>query len=241
MAKRKVVSLEDAIRMTKVKVDMDEALITVDRGVVSNGGTQPPIGDYALHHLYDDTKLGYDGKFWRSKCDALILERSELERDLLGKLRALLEKYETQTELLKLLEQKVQESGEQTDSHQEHNGLVLAHEKIKLYEMMTSMTVDKTGENEYTILLQLCLVRMRLYCHRTCAAKRSYWNQPMHRWCSETPSCACSPSQLTKQSRALKPMVETVWQRKAVSTTNIVYYRTKYCPHMFIYRYFSLN
>jgi hypothetical protein len=143
-------SLEDAIRVTKVKVDMDEQLITVERDIVSRGSSIPPIGDFALQHLHDGTKLSYDGKFWKGKCDTLPAERQELESIFLEKMRAMLEKYDRQCELLRLLEKKAQESTHQIDSGQLCTDLAAAEEKLRVYETLTSMTIDITGEKEYT-------------------------------------------------------------------------------------------
>jgi uncharacterized protein YihD (DUF1040 family) len=93
----------------------------------------PPIGNYALHHLHDDTELSYDGKFWKSKakCDTLVAERRELENIFLEKMPALLGKKDRHSDLLRFLEKKAEDSTHQIDYGQLCTDLVVAQEKLR--------------------------------------------------------------------------------------------------------------
>jgi hypothetical protein len=149
MTKR--VSLEEAIRVSRLKVEINDELITLQSSKLADSGgmTVPPLGGYALKQLSDDDNenLTYDGKFWKGKLRELYNERMSLEQRLSSQLKDTVGMYNELREYTLELEQKCQlaknsdnESSLQLDSALE--------DKLKWYESLTSTKIDVLGETE---------------------------------------------------------------------------------------------
>lgn len=141
MASRKRIKLEDAIRVAKVQVEIDDEAITLER---SSGPTECPISEYAQRKLSDDTNLGYEAKYWKRQCELVCEDRSTLERSLLDKLGSVLKRYDHLREYIKTLEASVQET-ENEHASELDDAIAL----IDAYKSMTGMTIEGTG-SEFT-------------------------------------------------------------------------------------------
>ena len=145
--KRKTISLEDCIKKSRVEVEIDEKMITIERKRYTEikDGTEPNIGEYAINQLNNDTQLDYEAKFWKGKCAKLIDERNNLEKQLLNKLGAVLQKYEHLRDYSKQLEKiSSDDSSCNTDQSYLKAEIETAMKKIHVYETLTSMKITAT-------------------------------------------------------------------------------------------------
>lgn len=150
MSKRKF-SLDAAIRVAKVKVDIDDEYITVQKSDPLHGVASTKIGPYATSHVHDkDTNLNYQAKFWKGKCEALTDERAVLEEQLVEKLSSVVKKYDDLRTYAQLLEEKCSRAPSANELDKTSIALETAAKKITLYESMTSMAVDINDDNVYT-------------------------------------------------------------------------------------------
>jgi predicted amino acid-binding ACT domain protein len=93
MTARKKIKLEDAIRTTNMQVDINEANITLMRKAYRSAKCTSPLANYAQQQLYsDESNLGYEGKYWKRQCEALLQDRVTV----VEKLGSLLKQYDNQ-------------------------------------------------------------------------------------------------------------------------------------------------
>jgi len=158
-------SLADAIRKAKVKVDIDDGIVIIEReqlnaSQLSNVPTTR-IGTYALQHVNSDYEnLSYEAKYWKEKCSVLLNERNQIEETMTRKLNELFGKYEHLSHYARLLEQNkagLQEND--TNKSSESISLELCEEKLRVYELLTSTTVEKGSESEYVCTAKNPLAR----------------------------------------------------------------------------------
>jgi hypothetical protein len=128
-------SFADAIKKSRVEVDIDDEMITLERKTVAVGSTQPPLGQYALKRLYDDTELGYEAKYWKRKCEEACLERKALETKLLGKLDGVIWCYD-----------KLRSEKSEFDANSELNSYRLV---LRAYQTLTGMIVEAQPDGKY--------------------------------------------------------------------------------------------
>jgi hypothetical protein len=93
MTARKKVKLEDAIRTTKMQVDINEENVTLLRKAYRSAESASPLASYAQQQLYsDESNLGFEGKYWKRQCEALLQDSVAV----IEKLRSLLLQYDNQ-------------------------------------------------------------------------------------------------------------------------------------------------
>ena len=106
-------TLEAAIRRTRVNVEIDEEMISIERQQCvqrqAENVQSTDIGQFAIDHMNDDDQnMAYDAKFWKRKCQVLYEEKGTLEKEFLRKFGLVLDKYDSLRAYTKLLEQKLQ-------------------------------------------------------------------------------------------------------------------------------------
>lgn len=159
MAKRKL-TLDDAIRSAKVKVELDENCITIEKEDPLRGVDSTKIGEFAIDHMHDeDHNLNYQAKFWKRKCEQLSNERALLEKQLVDKIGVIVNKYDDLRSYSQLLEDKYENAPSVDAMNTMSSALATATAKIALYEMMTAMSVEIKEDREYVCTMKNPLAR----------------------------------------------------------------------------------
>lgn len=149
------VSLEDAIRKAKVRVDIDSNSVTIEREQMLrrpvSGSSQ--IGKYALENVSDSSSnLSYDAKFWKEKCAVLLQERKEVEAQLSEKIVSVLKKYDDLSRYAKMLEQTTDvsvTSGKRKRNFLDNENAELLLEKLQVFELLTGTTIEMGDDSDY--------------------------------------------------------------------------------------------
>lgn len=142
------VSLEDAIRKARVRVEIDSSSVIIEREQIHFAASQ--VGKYALEHIKDSSSdSSYDAKFWREKCAILMHERKEAEAQLSKKIVSVHSKYENMRRYVKLLEQRADTSGKRKRNTADCEEFDTQHEKLQVFEILTGTTVEVGEKSEY--------------------------------------------------------------------------------------------
>lgn len=158
-------SLEEAICKAKVKVEIDESTVILEREKLNEARSLAApttrIGTFALQHVNsDDQNLSYETKFWKEKCSALLHERNQIEETMTRKLSEVLGKFEHLSQYVHLLELKnAGLNTKATPKTTESSSLELCEEKLRVYELLTSTSIEKSSESEFICTTKNPLVR----------------------------------------------------------------------------------